>query len=427
MSSVGNTLRNPKDIPPVAGVYIFSGRHKNALYIGKAANLGKRLASYFRKNVSAKVHQMFEEATKLEWMETASEMEALLKEAELIKVHTPKYNVLWRDDKNYFYVVVTKEEFPRVYITHQPCSLQARFLGPFTSGLALKTVLKLLRKVFPYCTCKEPHRRPCLAAQIGRCPGYCCLKSEKLKASSEKHLEYKKNIRNMIGVLSGKRKKILRELIGQMHQAVRSENFEEAAKLRDQMQGMENVFSHSGLLNREMPHRIHNWNTIQKNLKALLGVAITRLEGYDISNISGREATGSMVVFINGKPEKAEYRKFRIKTVHQANDIAMLKEVMRRRLSHPEWSFPQLMVIDGGRAQLDAVRSVLVTRPNLGITITALAKREEELYISGKQNPISLKQLPPDTGFLFQYIRDEAHRFAKKYHHKLREAVYRER
>ena len=439
--TVNMTLGSP-GIPNLAGVYLFK-KGSRPIYIGKAVNLKKRLASYFRKNAGEKVRLMLQEATKLDWIETESEIDALLKEAEFIKKYRPKYNVLMRDDKNYFYVGVTLEEFPRIFITHQPQKVQSpklkikSYIGPFTSGAALKTVLKLLRKIFPYCTCKKPHRRFCLNAAMGRCLGCCCLKNvTTIKRPLDScNIRYQENIKNLVAVLSGRKKNLLKVLRKQMREAVNTQEFEKAAKFKDQAIGLENIFGHRQAL-EVRPSRgsltSQDWNKIAFSIQTLLEIKrkISRVEGYDISNISGTEATGSMVVFIDGKPAKSEYRKFKIKTVSGSNDVSMLKEVIRRRLAHPEWSYPDLMLMDGGKPQLNAALATLKLEiRNLKSEIPkvmALAKREEELYTENRKTPIKLNTLPRDTKYFFQRVRDESHRFAKKYHHKLREILYRE-
>lgn len=419
------SIKKPGAVPSVAGVYIFK-RAGKPLYVGKAVNLKRRLASYFRKKISGKTALLLEEADKLEWIETHSEVMALLKEAELIKKYRPKWNYLLRDDKNYFYVGITQEAFPRIFVTHQPSqkeNLKSKidYIGPFTSGLALKKTLKLLRRIFPYCTCKKLHKRPCLNTQIGRCFGFCCLENEKLSTwGGKKRDEYEKSIKSIVTVLNGKRKVLLTGLKKRMREAARRDDFEEAARLRDQIKGLENIFEHQNL---SLPQTPLFWNKIESILKNLLAFRgeISRVEGYDISNISGTEATGSMVVFLNGKPVKYEYRRFRIKTVSGANDTAMLKEVLRRRFSHTEWPLPDLILIDGGKPQLNA--ALLITRSR--VKIIALAKREEKLYIKPGKNPIPLKNLPEHVANFLKLVRDESHRFAKKYHHKLREKLYR--
>jgi len=435
--------------PHTPGVYIFR-RGKTAVYIGKAGDLKKRLASYFRANAAPKVRALREEATALAWQETGSEIEALIREAELIKRHLPKYNALLRDDKSYFYVAATREKFPRIFVTHR-ASLEAKpplsrlslysgnikykvkLIGPFTSGSALFGTLKLLRRIFPYCTCKQPHKRLCVNAQIGRCLWFCCDKTRVHDKNRKEQDGYQSNIKNIIAVLSGKKKRILSRLKRDMRATSQKQEFERAGRLRDQIARLENVFSHAQILRPRFPEtgnrgaRARHWQSIEREIAALIGAdkKISRVEGYDISNISGTAATGSMVVFMDGSPAKSLYRKFKIKTVHGANDIAMHQEMMVRRLGHLEWGMPDLMVIDGGLPQINAVAAVL--RPgNSSIRLAALAKREEELYIEGRVRPVRLDSLSRDTMLFFQHVRDESHRFAKKYHHKLREIAYRE-
>lgn len=427
---MSNILRKPTPIPASAGVYIFKNRKGTPLYIGKAVNLKKRLVSYWRKDISDKIRRMLVEAAKIQWIEAESEVEALIKEAELIKKYYPKYNVLMRDDKNYSYAGIMKEEFSKIFLTHQIHHQKARFIGPFTSAGSLKIVLKLLRRVFPYCTCKKPHKRPCLNAQIGRCPGFCCLLSNPQHSNILKNIgmladaenEYKRSIRNIVDVLSGKKNRLVKILKKEMRKAALRLEFEHAAILRNQLLGLENIFKHRHIVEVKKTPLIL-WNKVEENIRKVLGTKhrISRVEGYDISNISGTAATGSMVVFVDGIPEKSEYRKFKIKTVHQPSDVDMLKEVIHRRLGHPEWPRPDLMLIDGGKPQLNAARSAVSDYQLLVIRLAALAKREEELYIEGRDKPIPLATLPPETAFFFQRVRDESHRFAKKYHHKLRE------
>lgn len=382
------------------------------------------------------------EATSIKWIKTESEIGALLKEAELIKLHMPKYNIAMRDDKNYFYVGITKEEFPRIFLTHQPQMTGIRnkepgiresrknynskfliqdsiYVGPFTSGIALKTTLRILRKIFSYCTCKIKHKRPCLNAEIERCPGYCCILNSELHIKNKN--EYQKNIKNIIAILCGKRKWLLRELKLEMRDMTKKQEFELAARLRDQISGVENIFKHKIIMSEAKNFKT-TWRKVQKDIQNILNTIknISRVEGYDISNISGTEATGSMAVFIGGMPAKSEYRKFRIKTVYQPSDVDMLKEVIRRRIRHTEWKFPDLMLIDGGKPQLNAVNYIIRNR----IPLVALAKKEEELYIKNRVLPIRLSTLPQSTAFFFQRVRDESHRFAKKYHHKLREVSF---
>ena len=432
-------LTKPKKISSSAGIYVFR-RGASPLYIGKAANLKSRLGSYFSKaeERTSKVEKMLQEATRVETIETTSEIEALIKEAELIKKHRPKYNLLMRDDKSYFYVGITKEPYPRIFIGHQPGRNQrakikeqrAKYIGPFTSGSTLRATLKFLRRIFPFCTCIRPHKRSCLNAEIGRCAGHCCtIQIQKSKIKNQKYRsEYRKNIQRIVAVLSGDRTRLTGRLKREMKEAVRRERYEEAGRLRDAIFGLEDVFAHRQVLHA--PEARFPWPIVLGRLQSLLKTErdIHRIEGYDISNISGTGSTGSMVVFTNSLPDKNQYRKFRIRTVSGISDTDMHREVLRRRFDHPEWAYPDLIVIDGGKGQLNAALSVLrqfkIRNSKFKIPIaTALAKREEILF-TAKGQAIYLQRQDPAILHLFQRIRDESHRFARAYHHKLREKFF---
>ena len=475
---MGKMISQFPALPHRPGIYFF-WRGKTLLYIGKATDLHARLVSHWRARPGEKSHALLNEATRLTFEESRSAIDALLGEAQLIRRHHPKYNILMRDDKNYFYVGITKEKFPRIFITHQPQIAQSarlpdgqvkrplrsprfrvgagersaaegeprqrreaskaqKYIGPFTSGRDLKITLRLLRRIFPYCICKNMHPRACQSSQLGLCPGYCCslklqVSSFKFKATNFKfQVEYNKNIKNIIAVLSGKKSRLLPRLKREMREASRRQNYEKAGKLRDQIAGIENIFGHRSFLMPSHGQPVINaaaWERVEKNLRVFLKTRrnIRRAEGYDISNISGREAGGSMVVFIDGVPAKSEYRKFRIKTVSGPNDADMLKEVLKRRIIHKEWGLPDLMLIDGGKGQLNAAVRILAEFGGLTskVSIAALAKREEELYLPNRSEPLRLSKLPPDTAHFLQRVRDESHRFARAYHHKLREISYR--
>ena len=216
-----------------------------------------------------------------------------------------------------------------------------------------------------------------------------------------------------------------------MKSAIAAENFERAASLRDQVMGIEDVIRHRTHLietGTKKKNYTTNWHHSEKNIMMTFGIekSISRVEGYDISHVSGANTTASMVVFVDGAPSRDDYRMFKIKTVQGISDVDALKEVIHRRLTHPEWQFPDLMVIDGGKPQLNAVMSVIMKEaPQIARRVVSLAKKEEELYSPYKTHTVRLDSLPADTGFFFQRIRDESHRFAKRYHHKLREISYR--
>ena len=441
-------MKKPLHIPKTPGIYIFRDRQRAPLYIGKAGNLRSRLSFYFsRSPKSARSEKLLTEARALTIIKTASDIEALIAEAEHIKKYSPKYNVLMRDDKNYLYVAITREPFPKIYVTHQPRKREAGmpeqrtadYIGPFTDGTALKTTLRALRGVFPYCTCQKPHPRTCLNAEIGRCLGVCCKKPVTTDAMERRR--YKKNIASIIGVLRGRGRFMMKAARRAMREAAQNEHFEKAAKFRDELFGLERVFAHAHVLSQSFRDiRKKAAFNMEQELSRLLGVrgTIVRLEGYDISNISGRDAVGSMVVFIKKNaggprnyyaPDKKSYRHFRIKTVSGANDPAMIREVLSRRLKHREWPRPDILVIDGGLAQLhaamDVVHATAATAGSARPLVTALAKRKEELYSEEESAPIELKKQPEHLLHLFQNIRNESHRFAKRYHHKRRELAFK--
>jgi len=373
-------------LPKTFGVYAFKKGAK-FFYVGKAANIKERVKQH---------KDLLGLAKEIGYIKTNSEIEALILEAKLIKKIQPKYNVLWRDDKNYFYVAITKEDFPRVIITHQlkikNCKLKIDFIGPFIEGTSLKRALTYLRRTFPYYTSKSHPKGSCLWCHLKLCPGPDPVKPE-----------YQKNIKSLVFVLKGNSRKVLNDLERRMKKSSLLQEYEKAAKIRDKITSLERVID---------PQQIPG-----------------RAEAYDVSNIQGEEAAGSMVTFINGRPAKNFYRKFKIKIAGKPNDVAMIKEILSRRLRHAEWPYPDLILIDGGKAQLNAaLRAINLAKPSyrLGlakfgnIRIMSIAKKKNELFIEGRKNPVLLRTLPREMFNLILQLRDEAHRFAISYHRKLR-------
>lgn len=418
-----------KRLPQSPGVYCFKDEKEKIIYIGKAGNLRERVRSHFLKR-NWRDNLFINSVLKVGYLKTGSEIEALILEANLIKKYRPKYNVIWRDDKNYFFVGITKENFPRVFLTHQihPVKqlldgssakgggfnrVKIDYIGPFVDGKAIKRVLKFLRKIFPYYTARKHPKNLCPWCYLGICPG-----------PNPDKKNYLKNIRNLKEVLKGKRVSLINKLRQEMKIASNNQDFEKAAKIRDQVMALDKVFSHAGFIESEKFAREKTWSQIEKNLKKVLPSLkgkISRVEAYDVSNIQGQKATGSMVSFWEGKPDKNFYRKFKIRISGKPNDIAMLKEVLERRFGHPEWELPELILIDGGKAQLNAALKIRdKRRETRKIGVMSLAKRQNELYIEGRKRPIFLKNLPREIFNLFLQLRDEAHRFALSYHKKLR-------
>ena len=394
-------LNKIEKLPRTSGVYCFQDG-KKILYIGKATNIRERTKNHFQQP-TLRDNLFIDKVSEVGYIKTDSEIEALILEAKLIKERQPKYNVLWRDDKNYFYVVITKEDLPRVLIIHQKKE-NAEYIGPFIEGISLKRTLTYLRRAFPYYTSKSHPKGSCLWCSLKLCPGPNPVKSE-----------YQKNIKNLISILKGNSKKVLKDLKREMQKFSAYQEYEKAAKIRDKITSLERVIFHARVFEPQIeivearPQQI---------LKGILNVKkeIKRIEAYDVSNIQGQTAAGSMVTFIEGKPDKNLYRKFRMKIQGKPNDTAMIKETLSRRMKHPEWGKPDLILIDGGKAQLNAAKSALKSR----IPAIAIAKRKNELFIEGRKKPILLKSLPREVFSLILHLRDEAHRFAISYHHRLR-------
>ena len=417
--NIGNTI---KKAPQTPGVYLFKNAGGRILYIGKAANLRARLRSYLHPGWK---ERMLAEASQVVWEELASDIEALIRESKLIKTHRPQYNILFRDDKNYFFVECTKDIFPRILLTHQPTEksrnqkTKSTFIGPFTDGEAIKRVMRLLRNVFPYCTCspRAPHARTCINAELGKCLGFCCRKGV---AKAEEIRIYKTNINAIKKILSGKARALMLSLKKNMQMCAARQEYEKARTMRDQLMSLDRILKHSPYLKREVSEE---YLKALRELKHLLKLAKTpnRIEGYDISHHQGDTSVASMVVFENGIPKKSAYRKFIMRSVSGhalgINDPVMIKEVLSRRLAHREWRKPDFILIDGGKGQLGAARAALA---ETHIRFGALAKREKELFIEGRKDPIRLISLPPPLLYLLTHVRDEAHRFAVSFHRRRR-------
>jgi len=415
-----------KSIPNSSGVYFFRS-NRNILYIGKAANLRNRIRSYFdSRPKDSRIFKMLELADTVRWQETFSEIEALILESQLIKKNRPQFNIMLRDDKQYFFIAFTKEKFPRIFLTHQPTKQIkikiSQAIGPFTDGTALRTALKLLRRIFPYCTCKQTHNNYCLNYHIGKCLGFCCLKSSDILR--EQSNAYLKNIQAIKDVLNGKRISVIKNLEREMTSMAQHNNFERAIKLRGQTENLKQVFENAQII-LELKSKSAGPEALEqlkKSLKLLTFPA--RIEGYDVSNIQGQFATGAMVVFTNGQPDKNEYRKFKIYT-NPAGDTGMLQEILSRRFRHPEWQFPDLVLIDGGKGQLNAARSVISSKT----PIIALTKNEkhrgDHIFVSTQKAAMPLEKLSPTIRNLILQIDSEAHRFAIGYYRKLHKNIYK--
>lgn len=400
-------------LPKSPGVYFMKAKRGQILYIGKAGNLRRRIASYFERPQDARISKMLSEVRKIDWKETGTVIEALILEAELIKRHSPLYNIKDKDDKSFLYVIITREKFPRVLTlrAREAAAFNkptARF-GPFTAPTALREALKILRRIFSWSTHGELpsanrkakyQRKPCFDYQIRLCPGICI--------GAITSIEYKKNIRQLIRFFWGEKKKIISELKFEMKQAAKDLRYEDAVKLRARIFSLKHI--HDVAL-------ISDPNFGSGASK----VFWRRVEGYDISNISGTSAVGAMVVFENGAPAKSEYRKFKIKTIQGANDVGMMTEILRRRFGHTEWELPDVILVDGGAGQVNAARSILseltLNLPVIGIAKGPERKRNDFIY------PLGMHGIVFKSRDILIRVRDEAHRFAVKYHRELRSSL----
>lgn len=396
-------------LPESPGVYLMKDAQARVLYVGKAGNLRRRVTSYFTKAHDARIEARIAAVRRIDYEVTDTAIEALIREAALIKKLSPPYNVREKDDKSFLYVEITKETFPRVLLVRGQNLLKrkegkrlalsrAEGFGPFTSAASIREALRILRRLFPWST-HPPEKlgsftRPCFEYEIGLCPGTCI--------SAVSRAEYAKNIKNLERFFGGKKEMIVRALNKEMQVASAHRAFEKAEKLRRRLFALRHIQDVALIGHAEFR------GTERRGM---------RIEGYDISNISGTSAVGSMVVFESDKPNKEEYRKFRIRSVCGIDDIRMLREVLERRFRNT-WPLPWVIIVDGGVGQVNAARAV-VRSAGYGIPVIGIAKGPER-----KRNDI-VGVLPRGLKMnVVVRVRDEAHRFAIGYHKKLRSARF---
>jgi len=399
-----------KSFPEAPGVYLMKGKKGEILYVGKAASLRKRVLSYFQASRPhpPRIALLLEQVAEIDTLVTRSEAEALFDEASLIKSHKPKYNVALRDDKTYPWVKLTHEEFPRIFITHRKVDDGSLYFGPYTDAALLRSALASMRRNFPLRNCRKFPKKPCLDYYIGQCPAPCVGTIDR-KA-------YGKIVEEAKLFLEGKRHELLQVLSKKMQALSQERQYEEAAKVRDEIEALSGVS-----LRNQRPGWLEQLEELKKVLH--LDLLPRRIEAFDISDIFGTSACGSMVSFVEGMPDKDGYRRFRIKEVKGINDYQMMREVIRRRYhrvkreNHPA---PDLVLIDGGRGHLSAASGVLRELGFEKLPVIGIAKREEWIYQMGRSEPIILSRTSKALHFV-QRIRDEAHRFAIGYHHILRE------
>ena len=429
-----NAIREKiKTFPDKPGLYFMKGAGEKVLYIGKAKKLRSRVASYFQlgsdliTSRGPKIAEMINKVENVDFLETPNEIDALLKEARLIKDIRPQYNTDLVDDKTFPYLeITTKDDFPGVFITRKPKSRGSRLFGPFTGAKDLRAVLIVLQKIFRFRTCKldikendQKRRffRPCLLFSIKQCTGPCGARIERS--------EYKNLISDLIKFLKSKRSTILRQLKKQMDEASQAFEYEKAAMFRDRIRLIERL-DNRGTPDENVQPEVFAADPTEAliKLKTILKTTepVRIIEGIDIANIAGAEAVGSLVKFIDGKPFKNGYRRFKIKTVKGIDDYAMVAEVVKRRYKYAmkgEELWPDLVLIDGGLGHLRAAERAFKEMEAPDINIASIAKSHEDIYLQGDKKPLKLPANSP-VRKLLQYVRDEAHRFAQHYHHILR-------
>lgn len=424
-----------KTLPTSPGVYFHKSQSGEIMYVGKAAVLRNRVRQYFQDSRlrDAKTDALVAEIVDTDWIEVESEIDALFLESEMIKRYKPRYNILLRDDKSQTYVRINmKDAYPYVSYTRQPLDDGAEYFGPYYNGWAVKKALRYLRRAFPYSTHATLPNRVCLQYHLGLCPGV-----EEHKMSSA---DYKVVLRKLMMYLKGERQLLVRQLEAEMKIAAAHKEFEQAAKLRNQIYNLRQLQKQIVFSDREFMDISKDQALVGlQQLLTLPGVP-RRIEGFDISHMSGTNNVASMVVATNGVADKAEYRKFKMQ-IPGNNDFAHMNETMLRRFSgkHLDWPKPDLLLIDGGKGQLGAAIAGLEER-GAHIPAIGLAKRLEEIVIHKEKSGVTLNPaaypemtvaesddfylvlLPRDSHIvkLLQRIRDESHRFAVSYHTTLK-------
>lgn len=426
-------------LPETPGVYVYTNEKKKVIYIGKAKNLKSRVRSYKAKGLIGKTEKLVSKIKYMSYIEVSSEMEALLLEARLVKKYKPEYNVALKDDKHPLYVAITKDEYPLILEVRKSDDKKnySLFLGPFPSSRNLHSVLKMLRRIFPYAN-HVPGKRKCFYAHIGLC-NPCPSVIDSLQGDEKKQLtmKYKDNIRRIRGVLSGRISYVKRDLEKQMRKYSKQEDFENAKAVRDQIKRLDYITSSPEKVTDpylENPNYVEDvreseMEELTKIVNKLSGEKlfsspIKRVECYDIAHIAGTAPTASMVTFIDGTPDKSLYRHFKIYQKNTRSDFASMQEVIKRRTKHiKDWGIPDLLVVDGGKGQITSfIRAINETGNDFDTVVVGLAKKRETLiypHLRDGKTEFNSMVLPKGGARNFlQRIRDESHRFARRLHHK---------
>ncbi|MFV1968578.1 MAG: UvrB/UvrC motif-containing protein [Pirellulaceae bacterium] len=418
-----------REFPPTPGVYLMKDAEGRVIYVGKAKNLRSRAGSYFQKAAEEewRTAPWVKEICDADYIECESEVDALLVESRLIKDVQPKHNKEFKDDKTFPYLMITtREDFPRVEVTREPRDRGVRLYGPFASAGGLRGAVQVLQRIFQFRTCTldieegDPRWqwfRPCLLASIHQCTAPCNLRISKQ--------EYRRDIRRLVMFLKGKKQILLQQMRKEMQTASQDLEYEKAARLRDEIRMLETLDQRGELDTHVQPEVFHidpkkGLAGLRKVLK-LASVPRT-IEGIDIAHLGGGETVASVVQFIDGLPFKPGYRRYKIRGVTGIDDYRSIHEVVARRykrLFDEGQVFPDIILIDGGRGQLNAALAAFRDQQIEPPPLLSLAKREEEIFRPAVEAPLRLSRHAFALRLL-QYVRDEAHRFAQHYHHILR-------
>lgn len=418
--------------PKKPGVYLMKDTKGRVLYVGKAKDLRARVSSYFQDSAdllvtrSPEIARMAAKVVDIDFLECDTEVDALLQENRLIKDIQPPHNERLKDGKTFPYIeITTRDDYPGVYITRSP-NKRSKIYGPFTSVADLRDAVNALQKVFKFRTCeldiredddKKRFFRPCLLYNIKQCTAPC---GDRISRA-----EYRKDIDRFKRFMASKQSVVLREMEADMQAFAADLKFEEAARIRDRINAIKKLRLSSDAGAEWQPESFYVDPSVglERLAKVLeLEDAPRIIEGIDIANLQGEETVGSLVCFIDGKPFKGSYRRFRIKSVEGIDDYASIREVVKRRYrraAEGEELYPDVILIDGGLGQLHAAMEAVSDNFVKPPMVISLAKREEEIYIQARQRPIRLQRNDPGLRIL-QQVRDEAHRFAQHYHHILR-------
>ncbi len=423
-----------KEFPQTPGVYLMKDAQGKVIYIGKAKRLRNRASSYFRQQAAEehRTAELVKVIADIEYIETETEVDAILTEARLIKDIRPRFNSDLKDSKTFPYLQIRiREEFPRIEFTRKPRSGGVKLYGPFMSARSLRSAIQVLQRIFQFRTCSLDIRskedrwrwfRPCILHSIRQCTAPC-----NLRISKE---DYRKKIRELCMIMEGKRTKLIKQLNAEMAQAAKEMYFERAARIRDNVQALQTL-KLRGEVDKDIQPEAFQIDPRRglAGLKKILKLAQMprSIEGIDIAHLAGNDTVASLVSFLDGFPFKEGYRKYKIKTVQGIDDFASIREVVSRRfarLKKEEGIFPDILLIDGGKGQLNAASEAF---EHLGIEppiMISLAKQEEEIFRPGVSEPLRLSRHSAALRLL-QAVRDEAHRFAQHFHHQLRHGKLR--